>query len=60
MEEIRPIKPDELDEFNRLTRTSFGTPPEFASKIPEEWTLYAFVDGKMANTFAFLSAYNGI
>jgi len=51
MEEIRPIKPEESEEFNRLIQISFAAPKERNFKIPTEVTLCAFIDGKMATTY---------
>ncbi|MGD9142571.1 MAG: GNAT family N-acetyltransferase [Dehalococcoidia bacterium] len=50
--EIRPIKPEELNEMNRIVRHSFAIPDETFMKMPPEWTLCAFCDGKMATTYA--------
>lgn len=50
--EIRPIKPEELDEMNRIVRTNFAIPGEMKVKMPTEWTLCAFCDGRMATTYA--------
>lgn len=50
--EIRPIKPEELDELNRVARISFGFPDDMKVEIPPEWTLCGFIDGRMATTYA--------
>jgi predicted acetyltransferase len=50
--EIRPIKPEEHDEFIRLVRIAFASEGEFTIEIPPEWTLCGFHDGKMATTYA--------
>lgn len=50
--EIRPIKPEEMDEMNRIVRINFAIPGEMKLKMPSEWTLCAFCDGKMATTYA--------
>jgi predicted acetyltransferase len=50
--EIRPIKPEELDEMNRIVRINFAIPGEMKLKMPSEWTLCAFCDGRMATTYA--------
>ena len=50
--EIRPIRPDELEEFNRVVKTAFASPDEFNVKMAPEWTLCAFVDGRIATTYA--------
>jgi len=50
--DIRPIRPEEADEMNRVTRVSFAFPGEVKVKIKPEWTLCAFSDGKMASTYA--------
>ncbi len=52
--EIRSIKQDELDEFNRLGNLSFAAPPQFRVNMAPEWTFCGFVDGKMATTYAVL------
>jgi predicted acetyltransferase len=51
--EIRPIKPEEVDEFNRIVHTDFASPPEFNVRMTPEWTLCAFDGGKMASTYGF-------
>jgi predicted acetyltransferase len=51
--EIRPVKPEELDEMNRIVQTNFASPQrEVVLKMPPELTLCAFCDGKMATTYA--------
>ena len=50
--EIRPIKSEEMDEMNRIVRTNFAIPGEMKLKMPSEWTLCAFCDGRMATTYA--------
>jgi predicted acetyltransferase len=50
--EIRPIKPEELDELNNVSRISFGFPGDMKVKIPPEWTLCGFINGRMATTYA--------
>ena len=50
--EIRPIKPEEHDEFVRLVRIAFASENEFTYKMPPEWTLCGFNDNKMATTYA--------
>ena len=39
MEEIRPIKAEELEEFNRLVKIAFAAPKEDMINMPVEWTL---------------------
>jgi predicted acetyltransferase len=50
--EIRPIKPEESDEMNRIVRMNFASQGEALLKMPPELTLCAFCDGKMATTYA--------
>ena len=52
MLEIRSIKPDELDEMNRIVNLNFASPGEIVVKMPPEFTLCAYSDGKMATTYA--------
>jgi predicted acetyltransferase len=50
--EIRHIKEEELDAFNRNVRIAFAAPDETHTiKIPVEWTLCAFEDGKLATSY---------
>jgi predicted acetyltransferase len=50
--EIRPAKAEEMEEFHRVVKTAFVSPPEHTLKMPIEWTLCAFVDGKLATSYA--------
>lgn len=50
--EIRPAKAEEMAEFNRVIRTAFASPPEHTVSMPVEWTLCAFIDGKLATSYA--------
>ena len=50
--EIRPVKPEELKEMNRIVTLNFASPGEAELKMPPELTLCAFCDGKMATTYA--------
>ena len=50
--EIRHIKEEELDAFNRNVQIAFAAPDETHSiKVPVEWTLCAFEDGKLATSY---------
>ena len=62
--EIRSVKPDEMKQYDHLVRTAFLSPQEDAGafKMPNEWTLCAFEDGKLATTYAafpFKMRFNG-
>ncbi len=50
--EIRPAKAEEMEEFNRVVRTAFVSPAEHTVKMPVEWTLCAFDDGRLATSYA--------
>ena len=62
--EIRPAKKKEMDRFQQMMHEAF-LPPIVESpdiQMPEEFTLCAFEDGKMATTYAslpFLVEFNG-
>ncbi len=66
--EVRPAKPEELPEARRIAAETIILPPgiipeEFISKISHDMTLCAFVDGKMATTYAswpFVMKFNGM
>lgn len=49
--EIRPVRAEEMEAFNRNVRTTFAIQEEFDLKIPLEWTLCAFEDGKLATSY---------
>jgi predicted acetyltransferase len=49
--EIRPIKPEELDEFKRVAATALIMKPSAFEGMRPEWTLCAFEDGKLATSF---------
>ena len=50
--EIRHIKEEELDAFNRNVRIAFAAPDEAHSiKVPVEWTLCAFENAKLATSY---------
>lgn len=64
--EFRPARADELPEFRRLVAYVFAepSPPREGAEPPmqPEWTSCAFVDGRMAATFAaypFTMRWNG-
>lgn len=48
--EIRPAKPEEMDEFRHVASTALTILPEHFS-IPAKFTLCAFEDGKLATTY---------
>lgn len=54
--EIRPARPEEMEEFGRVAMTSLGNPgemrPEIIKAIDPEWTVCAFEDGKLATAYA--------
>ena len=50
--EIRHIKEEELDAFNRNVQIAFAAPGDTHNiKVPIEWTLCAFEDGKLATSY---------
>jgi predicted acetyltransferase len=50
--EIRHIKEEEFDAFNRNVRIAFAAPDETHNiEVPVEWTLCAFEDGKLATSY---------
>ncbi len=49
--EIRPARAEEMEAFNSNVRTAFAIQEEFDLKIPLEWTLCAFEDGKLATSY---------
>jgi predicted acetyltransferase len=49
---IRPAKPSEMEEFLVVARLGFGLPPDFKVNINPEWTMCAFIDGKLATSYA--------
>ena len=65
--EIRPARPEEMEEFGRVANTALVMPPELVSPevakaISPEWTLCAFEDGKLATAYAawpFTMRFNG-
>ena len=50
--EIRPIRSDELDEFNTIVRTVFAGEEQMNVPMPPQWTLCAYENGEMATSFA--------
>jgi predicted acetyltransferase len=55
--EVRPAKPEEMEEFRRVAMTALvispeKMPPEVIHMIHPEMTLCAFVDGKLATSYA--------
>jgi len=60
--EIRPVRPEELDEFKRVASTALVESPARFEGIRPEWTLCAFEDGKLATAYAawpFTMRFNG-
>ena len=49
--EIRPVKPEELDDFKRVASTTLVDNPENFKDMRPEWTLCAFEDGKLTTTY---------
>ena len=50
--EIRHIDDEELDVFNRNVRIAFASADDtFNIKVPVEWTLCAFEDGRLATSY---------
>ncbi|MBW2061651.1 MAG: GNAT family N-acetyltransferase [Deltaproteobacteria bacterium] len=52
--EIRPARPEEMEEFKSIPATVFLPPPAERSEVPmrPEWTLCAFEDGRLATSYA--------
>ena len=50
--EIRPVIPDEMDEFKRVASTALVMSAEDFRWILPEWTLCAFEDGNLATSYA--------
>ena len=60
--EIRPVKPEELDDFKRVASTALVENPEDFKAIRPEWTLCAFEDGNLATSYAawpLIMRFNG-
>ncbi len=49
---IRSIHPSEMEDFLVVVRLGFGLPPEFKVTLDPAWTTCAFIDGKMATSYA--------
>ena len=49
--EIRAARADEMEEFARVVSTAFVESPQFAQRVPPEYTLCVFKDGKIATTY---------
>ncbi|GAH24537.1 unnamed protein product, partial [marine sediment metagenome] len=49
--EIRAARANEMEEFARVVSTAFGESPQFAQRVPPEYTLCVFKDGKIATTY---------
>jgi len=61
--EIRPVRPEELDEFVRVASNALVMSPESFVAIQPEFTLCAFEDGRLATAFAswpLTMRYNGV
>lgn len=50
--EIRPVTPSEMEEFLAVARLGFGFPADFKIDLDPSWTLCAFIDGKLATSYA--------
>lgn len=50
--EIRPVKPEELDDFKRVASTTLVDNPENFKAMRPEWTLCAFEDGNLITSYA--------
>jgi predicted acetyltransferase len=48
----RSIQPSEMEDFWAVARLGFGLPPEFKVNLDPEWTMCAFIDGKLATSYA--------
>jgi len=60
--EIRPALPEEMEEFARVGATALAMDPALFRQMRPEWTLCAFVDGRLATTYAawpFTQRLNG-
>ena len=49
--EIRAARADEMEEFGRFVSAAFGESPQFIQRVPPEYTLCVFKDGKIASTY---------
>jgi predicted acetyltransferase len=50
--EIRHIREEEIEAFNRTIRIAFAAADDtFSVKVPVEWTLCAFEDGRLATSY---------
>jgi predicted acetyltransferase len=61
--EIRPAKPDEMDEYYRVANTALVLPPGTLQGVNPEWTFCAFEDGNLATSFAawpLTMRFNGV
>ena len=50
--EIRPVLPEEMEEFKRVVSTALVIPVKYFEGIFPEWTLCAFEDGNLATSYA--------
>jgi len=50
--EIRPARPEEMEEFYRVASTALVLPQGQLQGINPEWTLCAFEDGRLATAYA--------
>ena len=50
--EIRPVRPEEMSEFNRVAGTALMMPRTSFEGMRPEWTLCGFEDGKLTTSFA--------
>ena len=49
--EIRAARADEMEEFGRVASTALVESPELIRRVPPEYTLCVFEDGKIATTY---------
>ena len=61
--DIRPISPEELDDFKRVAGTSLVMSPDTFVGMRPEFTLCAFEDGRLSTSYAawpFMMRFNGV
>jgi len=49
--EIRPAKPEEMEEFGIVSGTSLGMMPEIFQRMQPDWTLCCFENGKLVTSY---------
>jgi predicted acetyltransferase len=60
--EIRPARPEEMDEFRRIASMALAMPVESFKEVRPEWTFCAFEDGRLTTAYAYwplMMRFNG-